>query len=173
MAEINASFSLKGWNENQLRNRIGPIMRAYGDVLGPQLKREIKTVQFYWPRDTYRTGALRAAKTVKASLKIYQAQGRRAGYWVSSPRDIVDSGAFLRSQRTEYPSSSLVQITWDPVSEDGFRYAGLILKGNRTGFVTSRGAVMPPRDWITPALTKLPLDRFFAAEWRRLAGAGR
>jgi len=169
MAEINAQFSLKGWNANQLRLRVPQIMRSYGDVLDPQLKTEIKTVQFTWPRPTYRTGLLRNTKSVKRSLEIYQAQGRRGGYWVYSPRDIVDSGNFLRSQRRDYPDATTLRFTWDAKSEKGFPYAGLIL----TGFVTSKGTVCPPRDWITPALTKPPLDRFFAAEWQRLAASGK
>ena len=77
MAEVKASLSLKGWNDVQLKLRIPTILRAYGDVMDQQLKEEIKAVQFPWPRETR----------------------RRNGSTVGSPRDIVDLGTFLRSQR--------------------------------------------------------------------------
>ena len=174
MAEIRANFTLQGWNANQLRLRVPVIMRAYGAVLGPQLKEEIKTVQFYWPNVTYRYGKINAARTVKKALKIYVQQGYRTGVRVSSPRDIVDSGMFLNSQRVEYPpDKQTVRFTWDPKSEDGYSYAADILQGFRTGFVSSTGRVFPPRDWITPALRKIPFDRFFAAEWQRQAAGNR
>ena len=147
MAEIRANFNLSQWNANQLRLRVPVIIRAYGDVLDPQLKEEIKTVQFLWPGTTR----------------------RRNGATVGSPRDIVDTGAFLRSQRRDYPDATTLRLTWDVKSPRGFSYAGLIL----TGYATRTGRIMPPRDWITPALTKLPLDRFFAAEWQRQAGGNR
>lgn len=172
MAEIDVRWSLQGWNANQLRLRVPQIVNAYGQVLDVQLKEEIKSVQFAWPRPTYRTGLLRKTKSIKRSLEIYQAQGRRAGYWVYSPRDIVDSGNFLRSQDRSYPTATSVQFKWDAKSEKGFPYAASILLGS-AGFVSYTGAPYPPRDWITPALTKLPLDRFFAREWQRLGASGR
>lgn len=142
MAEISASLSLKGWNATQLKLRVPVILRRYGDVLDQQLKEEIKTVQFPWPRETQRKNGAR----------------------VGSPRDIVDLGGFLRSQRREYPSATQLLFTWDAKSK-GFPYAGLIL----TGYTTKRGTVVPGRNWIKPALDKHPLDGFFIAEWRKLA----
>jgi hypothetical protein len=115
-------------------------------VLDQQLKTEIKTVQFSWPRSTRRRN-----KTT-----------------VSSPRDIVDLGGFLRSQRRDRPSATELRFTWDAKSDKGFPYAPLIL----TGYTTSRGTVVPGRNWIKPALAAQPLDRFFAAEWRKLANNG-
>ena len=141
--KVNASYRLTGWNATQLKLRIPAIMTAYGKVLDQQLKAEIKTVQFSWPRTTQRRN-----KTT-----------------VSSPRDIVDLGGFLRSQRRDRPSATELRFTWDAKSDKGFPYAPLIL----TGYTTSRGTVVPGRDWIKPALAAQPLDRFFAAEWRKLA----
>ena len=143
MAEIKASLSLKGWNAAQLKLRVPVILRRYGDVMDRQLKEEIQTVQFPWPRETQ----------------------RRNGTTVNSPRDIVDLGGFLRSQRREYPSATQLQFTWDAKSRKGFMYAGLIL----TGYTTKRGTVVPGRNWIKPALDKHPLDSFFIAEWRKLS----
>lgn len=146
MAEIKATVSLKGWNAAQLKLRIPVILRRYGDVMDKQLKEEIQTVQFPWPRQTK----------------------RRNGTTVSSPRDIVDLGGFLRSQRRDYPSATQLVFTWNAKSDKGFPYAGLIL----TGYTTSKGTVVPGRNWIKPALDKHPLDRFFIREWRKLSGSG-
>jgi hypothetical protein len=144
MAEISASLSLKGWNAQQLALRIPTIIRRYGDVMDKQLKEEIKTVQFPWPRETK----------------------RRNGTTVGSPRDIVDLGTFLRSQRRDYPSATQLVFTWNAKSKKGgFMYAGLIL----TGYTTKRGTVVPGRNWIKPALDKHPLDGFFVREWKKLA----
>lgn len=144
--QVKANFKLTGWNGNQLKLRVPQILTSYGKVLGDQLKEEIKTPQFGWPRSTK----------------------RRNGQTVSSPRDIVDLGGLLRSQRRDRPSATQLRFTWEPKSKDGFMYAGLIL----TGYTTSKGTLVPGRNWIRPALEKQPLDRFFAEQWRRLDGIG-
>ncbi len=146
MAEINARLTLKGWDTAQLAARVPQIIRAYGDVMDTQLKEEIKAVQFDWPRQTR----------------------RRNGSIVGSPRDIVDTGNFLRSQRREYPDATTLRFTWDAKSDSGFMYAGLIL----TGYTTNKGTPVPGRNWIKPALDKYPLNEFFIREWRRLARTG-
>ncbi|MFZ9656459.1 MAG: hypothetical protein ACO29V_12460, partial [Limnohabitans sp.] len=65
---------------------------------------------------------------------------------VGSPRDIVDSGAFRQSlQRTQISRFSY-RFSWN------VDYSLYILKGYRT----SKGNPMPARDWITPAVRKLP-----------------
>ena len=144
--QVKANFKLTGWNANQLKLRVPQILTSYGKVLGDQLKEEIKTTQFSWPRATK----------------------RRNGQTVSSPRDIVDLGGLLRSQRRDRPSATQLRFTWEPKSKDGFMYAGLIL----SGYTTSKGTLVPGRNWIKPALEKQPLDRFFAEQWRRLDGLG-
>ena len=144
--QVKANFKLTGWNANQLKLRVPQILTTYGKVLGDQLKEEIKTPQFSWPRATK----------------------RRNGQTVSSPRDIVDLGGLLRSQRRDRPSATQLRFTWEPKSKDGFMYAGLIL----SGYTTSKGTLVPGRNWIKPALEKQPLDRFFAEQWRRLDGLG-
>jgi hypothetical protein len=146
MAEIKASLSLKGWNATQLKLRVPTILTRYGDVMDRQLKEEIQTVQFYWPRKT-----------------------RRRNGQVIGPgdRDIVDN--FLRSQRRNFDGRTTLTFTWDAKSKDGFMYAGAIL----TGYVVGpRSTPVPPRNWIKPALDKHPLDAFFITEWRKLGGSG-
>lgn len=144
--QVKASFKLKGWKGNQLQLRVPTILTKYDAVLGPQLKEEIQTPQFAWPRSTK----------------------RRNGQTVSSPRDIVDLGGMLRSQRRDRPSATELRYTWEPKSSNGFMYAGLIL----TGYTTSKGTVVPGRNWIKPALDKQPLEKFFAEQWRRLDSIG-
>jgi hypothetical protein len=146
MAEIRAELNLKGWNAAQLALRVPTIIRAYGDVMDKQLKEEIKAVQYDWPRKTR----------------------RRNGTVVASPRDIVDTGRFLRSQRRDYPDATTLRFTWDARSDRGFMYAGLILTG---GTIGPRSTPIPPRNWIKRALDKHPLDQFFIREWRKLSRA--
>jgi hypothetical protein len=138
--QVKASFKLSGWNGNQLKLRVPEILTKYGTVLDQQLKEEIKTTQFSWPRQTK----------------------RRNGQTVGSPRDIVDTGAFLRSQRRDRPSATQLRFTWSTP------YVDLIL----TGYTTSKGTVVPGRNWIKPALEHEPLEPFFAQQWRKLSGLG-
>ena len=141
--QVRATYKLTGWNSTQLKLRVPAILTAYGTVMDKQLKDEIQTVQFNWPRSTK----------------------RRNRSTVNSPRDIVDLGGFLRSQRRDRPSATQLRFTWDARSDQGFAYAPLIL----TGYTTRRGTIVPGRNWIKPALEAVPLDQFFAREWRRLA----
>ena len=147
MAEISANLELRGWNQTQLLLRVPIILRRYGDVMDKELKDQIKAVKWSWPNKTR----------------------RRNGTIVGSPRDIVDTGNFLRSQRREYPDATTLRFTWDAKSKGGFMYAGLILTG---GVVGERSTPYKERNWIKPALDKHPLNEFFIREWRRLAGSG-
>lgn len=147
MAEISARLELKGWNATQLKLRVPIIIRAYGKVMDPELKEQIKAVKWNWPNQTR----------------------RRNGTIVGSPRDIVDTGNFLRSQRRDYLDlGNTLRFTWDAKSDRGFMYAGLILTG---GAVGERSTPIKPRNWIKPALDKYPLNAFFIAEWRKLANS--
>lgn len=135
--QVRSTYKLTGWNGNQLKLRIPVILTGYGKVMDRQLKEEIQLVQFPWPRTTY----------------------RKNGTIETSPRDIVDLGRFLRSQRRDRPSATELRFTWDTP------YSALIL----TGYTTKRGTVVPGRDWIKPALNNQPLERFFAQEWAKLS----
>lgn len=70
---------------------------------------------------------------------------RQNGSVVTSPRDIVDTGDFKRSQRVERPNPHIFQFVWDA------QYAAYIYYGYRT----LGGQTLPGRDWITPALNDL------------------
>jgi hypothetical protein len=137
---VRANYRLTGWNANQLRLRVADIMTAYGTAIDQQLKQEIQTPQFSWPRETK----------------------RRSGSVAGTIRNIVDTGTFLRSQRRDRPNATTLRFTW---GNDGVSYAGYILSG-------VPGRNYPARDWIKPALDRLPLDAFFRQQWARLDGRG-
>ena len=137
MTVVRTSYRLQGWNSTQLRLRIPAILTAYGKTIGTEFQEQIKLVQYPWPRRTY----------------------RKNGTIEDSPRDIVDLGGFLRSQRRDRIDATTLRFSWN------VPYANLIF----TGFTTNRGNVCPPRNWIEPALNAQPLDRFFADQWRALA----
>lgn len=141
--QVKASYKLTGWNATQLKLRIPAIMTAYGPVLDQELKQSIQTIQFPLDGDWGRSTRRRNGQTIGPGK-----------------RDIVDLGGFLRSQRSDRPDASTLRFTWNTP------YAPLIL----TGYTTGKGTVVKGRDWIKPALEAKPLDAFFAAEWRKLAG---
>lgn len=143
--QVRANLKLSGWNATQLKLRVPQILGKYQTVLDQQLKEEIQSPQFSWPRETK----------------------RRNGATVTSPRDIVDLGGFLRSQRRTFDGRTTITFIWDARSK-GFAYAPLIL----TGYTTSKGTLVPGRNWIKPALRNAPLERFFVEQWRKLDSLG-
>jgi hypothetical protein len=141
MATRRYQFSLQQWNGPQLANRIPTIMARFRAVIDKQFKEDIQDVQFDW------TG---------------KATRRRNGEIAGNPRNIVDTGAFLRSQRADTTSQggrTEIIFTWGNEAVD---YAGIILQGRRND------PSYPARDWIAVALKKKPFEQFFATEWRRL-----
>jgi hypothetical protein len=73
----------------------------------------------------------------------------------------------LRSQKRSFDGRTSITFTWDAQNK-GFAYAPLIL----TGYTTSKGTVVPGRNWIKPALENAPLEQFFAQQWKQLAKQG-
>ena len=140
---IRARYKLTGWNTNQLKARIPAILTKYGAALDQTLKAEIKAIKYVWPPG--------------------RVTRRRNGQTVTSPRDIVDLGGFLRSQERSRPSATELLFRWNAP------YSKAILTGYTTTPRVGPGVVVPPRNWVRPALEALPLDRFFADEWKALA----
>lgn len=137
MPVIQSRLRITAFRSEELIRRVPKILTDYGKALDQQLKEEIKAEQFSWP------GATR----------------RRNGSTVTSPRDIVDTGAFLRSQRRRRINLTTIRFDWG--GSGGVTYAGNIYQG-------IPGRNYPARDWIKPALDALPIGEFFAREWRRL-----
>ena len=160
---VRATSTLRGWNANPIRQRAAQVLQLYRPVLAEQLKEEIQKAQFEWPRPTRRYGALlgpsrgRKKVSLEERARIIANQGGRYYTTAGSPRNIVDSGAFLASQADYQPDPLILRYSWGgnggPVT-----YAGIILRG-KTNY--------PPRDWIKPALDEQPLRRFFIANWGR------
>jgi hypothetical protein len=135
---IKAKSTVKWTTGETLPRRVATILTEYGKALDQQFKEQIKLVQFPWPGVTY----------------------RRNGTIEGSPRDIVDTGAFLRSQvRTRLDATNL-RFSWGNASVP---YAGIIAQG--------KGPSYPARDWIKPAFDNVPLEQFFAGAWVRNGGS--
>jgi hypothetical protein len=132
---VRATSTLRGWNANPIRQRAAQVLQLYRPVLREELKNQIRAVQYQWPRATR----------------------RRNRTTVTTPRDIVDTGAFLASQADYQPDPLILRYSWGgnggPVT-----YAGIILRGKPN---------YPPRNWIRPALQERPLRQFFIANWGR------
>lgn len=142
MAIIQSRLNTSAIRTEDFILRLPRILTLYGQALDKQLKEEIKTVQFPWTdRKTY----------------------RRNGTIEGTPRDIVDTGAFLRSQRRRRINLTTIRFTWG--GSGGVTYAGYIYEG-------IKAKNYPARDWITPALDALPIGTFFVREWQRLSRGG-
>jgi hypothetical protein len=157
---VKATYKLTGWNANQLKLRIPAILTAYGTVIDRQFKEEIRRVQFPWPNETRRYGRLKNITSLRSRRRILGQQGGKPYVVVGSPRNIVDSGDFLKSQeRIRSTSPTELRFRWNAP------YASSILNG----FEGGSGAVYKGRNWIKPALEAVPLDQFFADQWKALA----
>ena len=141
MTFVQARLNLTNLRTEDLIRRVPKILTDYGKVLDQQLKEEIKTERYSWPGETR----------------------RRNGTIAGSPRDIVDTGAFLRSQRRRRVNLTTIRFDWG--GSGGVTYAGYIFQG-------IPGKNYPARDWIKPALDALPIGPFFAREWARLSRGG-
>ena len=120
-------------NGRLIEERLERAWERYSQLLEAQFTKEISTKQFSWP-STY--------KTTRGSYNR-KGKGRES---VGSPRDIVDSGALRQSINRSQPSPYAYRFVWN------VDYSVYVLKGYRT----TAGNQMPARDWLKPALAKLP-----------------
>ena len=137
MSFVQSRLRLSSLRSEDLIRRVPKILTDFGKALDTELKEQIRTERYSWPGETR----------------------RRNGETVTSPRDIVDTGAFLRSQRRRRVNLTTIRFEWG--GSGGVTYAGYIYQG-------IPGKNYPARDWIKPALDALPIGDFFAREWRRL-----
>lgn len=121
------------FNAEGLNRKLGKAFEAYSQRLEAQFTKEIGTKQFSWPT---------AYKTTRGSYNR-KGKGRES---IGSPRDIVDSGALRQNIQRSQSGPLSYRYSWN------VDYSLYVLKGYRT----SKGNQMPPRDWITPALSKFP-----------------
>ena len=141
MTFVQARLNITNLQTEDLIRRVPKILTDYGSALDKQLKEEIKTERYSWPGETR----------------------RRNGSTAGSPRDIVDTGAFLRSQRRQRINLTTIRFDWG--GSGGVTYAGYI-------YQVIPGKNYPARDWIKPALDALPIGPYFAREWARLSRGG-
>ena len=163
MTFVQARLNITNLRFEDTFKRLPQILSLYGQALDQQLKEEIKKDQFDWPGETRRYGKLLRATNLKTRAKIRAAQGGLPFVTVGSPRNIVDSGAFLRSQDRKRINPTTIRFTWG--GSGGVTYAGYIYQG-------IPGKNYPARDWIKPALDVLPIGPYFAREWARLSRGG-
>lgn len=116
------------WNGDLIEQNLQQAWGDYLDLLARQFQVEITTKQFDWPNPVQR--------------------GAKGQFTVSPPLNIVDTGQFRNSQRRYDLSPYRALFVWQT------EYSAAILYGYRT----ISGRRMPPRDWITPALQKRPLE---------------
>jgi hypothetical protein len=134
---IKSELKLTNWNGPRLAQRAIFVFGDYCTQLFPKFQDSIVQQRYDWPQITI----------------------RKNGQVVTSPRNIVDSGAFKLSQERTMLNATTCLFTWN------VPYSSLIL----TGYTTKAGNIMPPRDWITPVLRdEFPMARFFENEWKRL-----
>ena len=135
--KIQAKFDISKWNGPQLVQRARFVFGKYCTEVYPKFQKSIEDQKFEWPNVTI----------------------RKNGQVVTSPRNIIDTGAFKLSQQREMLNATTCLFTWN------VPYSSLIL----TGYLTKTGKRLPPRDWIRPVLQdEFPMERFFEAEWQRL-----
>ena len=135
--KINAKFNISKWNGPQLVQRARFVFGKYCTEVFPKFKESIDSAVYEWPNVTI----------------------RQNGQVVTSPRNIVDTGAFKQSQERTMLNATTCLFTWNTP------YSSLIL----TGYITKTGQRMPGRDWISPVLqTEFPMARYFEQEWKRL-----
>ena len=132
MTTIVTRARVENWNPGIIRQKLSRILRDYRPVMAQELKTSIQSSQFSWPRTTQ----------------------RRNGTVAGTQRNIVDTGAFLASQRDYQPDPLKLVYAWG--GPQGVTYAGIILQG-KTNY--------PKRDWISPALKQQPLVPFIQARW--------
>lgn len=116
-----------------IEDRLARAFERYTQRLEAQFTKEIGTKQFSWPT---------SYKTTRGSYNR-KGKGRES---VGSPRDIVDSGALRQSIQRSQQGTFAYRFSWN------VDYSAYVLKGYRT----KAGNQMPARDWISPALAKLP-----------------
>lgn len=119
-------------NREKIYRAAAAALNDTADELSPLFDEAIEAQIYIWPRET-----------VRANKKT-----------VFSPRDIKDLGTLLKSKEKIKISSTHIQFSWDPVSEDGYRYALVNHNGGTTGSNGERVISRPPRPWTIVALNR-------------------
>ena len=110
-----------------ITKELSKAMRSYTKELDQKLDHQFFESKWEWPRLTR----------------------RRSGQLVGSPRNIIDTGELLNSKQGPTPvGGGKIGRRWFWNTP----YASLV----KNGYISSRGEVVPARDWILAALRELP-----------------
>jgi hypothetical protein len=143
-----AKVRITQWNADALLELVPQVLEAYGEKVAPMLQEQIKAKEYEYPVPTLR--------------KVGVYSGR---FVPKGKRDIVDTGALLKSQQAPQVEDNTLRIRWTA------DYAGEVLRGGYLVGTVRVNYMAEARDWITPVLEAAPPEQFFAEEWRRLANA--
>jgi hypothetical protein len=114
---------------NELRQFYGISQRTFGramDWADNDFDQQIMDVQWDWKGEEGKTR-------------------RRNGQVVDEPRDIVDTGALLRSKQRNNINGSTTEFTW----------AAEHAEGVHDGYVARGGGINPARPWTEPTLQEI------------------
>ena len=139
-----AFLELTEWNAEALLARVPVILEAYSQEIGPELQKAIRAPVYQWSGETVRKAG--------GGGGLYM-----SGPFVTTPRDIVDRGTFMRSQQARVSEDGRsLSVVWDPVNpDDGEHYGDELLAS---------------RNWIAPVLRQRPFRPFFVQRWRAMDG---
>ena len=134
-----------------ISNRLVTLERAFGRVFESAMdwaeedfKKEIMAEKWRWPNNTK----------------------RQNGQTVGSPRDIVDLGGLLRSQKREDFGQETTVFTWTGEDRGGGEQAYALEVHD--GYVSKGGNRMPARPFTDNAIMRLPdvVDQLLTMEAR-------
>ena len=111
----------------RLEGSIGKIFKQAMDWVEDDFRREIEETKWNWPRETK----------------------RRNNTTAGSPRDIVDLGGLLNSQRRENMSENRTAFVW--TGNEGKAYALEV----HDGYTSKAGNRVPPRPFTEDTISKL------------------
>ena len=114
---------------------LSKAMRSYSKELDQKLDHQFFNSTWEWAVD-FATGSYRETR-------------RRNGQTVTSPRNIIDTGELLNSKQGPKPiGGGRIGRRWVWTAP----YARYV----KDGYMTTKGNIVPPRDWIRAALRELP-----------------
>lgn len=131
----------KKWVPDTYPDRIQKLLQNYSPLIGQQFQTEIKAVRFSWPNTTE----------------------RQNGEVVSTPRNIVDTGDFLRSQQPGKVSSSGAGTY-----SLSFKWTAPYALAIYLGYYNYRFEPKKVRNWIKFALEAVPTKTFFEDNWNQV-----
>jgi hypothetical protein len=130
-----ADFKINSFNIAAVNRAVDAAVDSVASVVDREMKSAIRAKVWNWPRPTR----------------------RKSGRIVGSPRDIVDQGALLNSQRMIRQGKRVLVYEWTAKHS-------LIV---HFGLTTRKGTVVPGRPWTRLGLAKSNVQGVFVDSFRR------